>query len=169
MARTLHEMAVRLQEYIVDQLNNSFGATRTNIQRYNNLKLKMEVRDYPHIIITIGISKVTYNLDNGNRVEGGLGIDEKYVKRWMSSNTVMTELKAIYASFEEKFKEARAVLGKKLTEQEKEQEGVAHEINFKKLEAQNKQKKERAFFTNKKNETPTQNETSDNKNNENKQ
>lgn len=56
--KTLHEMAVKLQESIIAQQEDAHNSTTLNVTKYNNLKLKMSTKyTYPHVIITIGIPK----------------------------------------------------------------------------------------------------------------
>ncbi len=106
MANTLHEMAVKLQESIIRQQEDSHNSGSLNVAKYNNLKLSMqqEIR-YPHIVVRIGISEAIYNLNDGSRTDGSLGPDERYVRRWLASNIVLNDLVDIYKTLEEGAKE----------------------------------------------------------------
>ncbi len=95
--KTLHELAVKLQESIIKQQDDAHNSTTLNVTKYNNLKLKMDSRyAYPHVIVTIGISEAVFNIADGTKTDGGLGPDEKYVKKWLGSSTVIADLKEIY-------------------------------------------------------------------------
>ncbi len=97
--KTLHEMAVKLQESIIAQQEDAHNSTTLNVTKYNNLKLKMSTKyTYPHVIITIGISEAIFNIADGTKTDGGLGPDEKYVKKWLGTSTVVADLKEIYIS-----------------------------------------------------------------------
>lgn len=97
--KTLHEMAVKLQESIIAQQEDAHNSTTLNVTKYNNLKLKMSTKyTYPHVIITIGISEAIFNIADGTKTDGGLGPDEKYVKKWLGTSTVIADLKEIYIS-----------------------------------------------------------------------
>lgn len=94
---TLHELATKLQESIIKQQENAHDSTNLNVSKYNNLKLKMNSSlHYPHVIVIIGISEATYNIKEGTKTDGGLGPDEKYVRKWLSNSLIMAELKEIY-------------------------------------------------------------------------
>ena len=102
---TLHEMAIKLQDYIVEQQEDAHNVSSLNINRYNNMKLIMDGKlGYPHVIVRIGISEVTYNLRDLIKIDGGLGSDEKYVRQWIGKSTIKYELNEIYTSFEKKEK-----------------------------------------------------------------
>ena len=102
MVSTLNEMANKLQSFIIDIQSDAHNSTAANLNvaKYNNLKLSMdETIRYPHISIRIGISGATFSLKDGVRMEGGLGSDEKYVRKWLGHNTVSQELTEIYDDF----------------------------------------------------------------------
>lgn len=107
MVSTLNEMANKLQAFIIDIQSDAHNSTAANlnVSKYNNLKLSMdETIRYPHIIIRIGISGATFSLKDGVRMEGGLGSDEKYVRKWLGHNTVSSDLTDIYNDFMDNLK-----------------------------------------------------------------
>lgn len=99
---TLHEMAMKLQESIIQQQGDAHNSASLNVHRYNNLKLKMlNTINYPHVVVSIGISEAVYNIKDCTKVEGGLGLDEKYVRKWLGKSSVMENLQQIYDSINE--------------------------------------------------------------------
>ena len=97
--KTLHEMAVKLQEYIIKSQEDAHNSTNMNVTKYNNLKLKMDSKiHYPHVIVCIGISEVVFNIAEGTKTDGGLGPDEKYVRKWLGNSTVLSDLKELYVA-----------------------------------------------------------------------
>lgn len=100
--KTLHELAIKLQESIIAQQEDAHNSVTLNITKYNNLKLKMDsTHAYPHVIIIIGISEAVFNIQDNTKTDGGLGPDEKYVKKWLGSSTVINDLKEIYIQMSE--------------------------------------------------------------------
>ena len=92
--KTLHELATKLQKYIIQSQEDAHNQTNLNVTKYNNLKLRMETRiHYPNVIVCIGISEATFNIADGTKTDGGLGPDEKYVRKWLGSSTVIADLK----------------------------------------------------------------------------
>lgn len=98
MAATLNELAVKLQSYIINsQLNDKRNKRGVSKSRYNNLKLSVNTRlQYPNIVVTIGISEATYNIDEGTKTEGSLGPDEAYVYKWICNPYIEPALQEIY-------------------------------------------------------------------------
>lgn len=130
--KTLHELAIKLQESIIKQQEDSHNSANLNVTKYNNLKIKMDTRySYPHAIICIVISEAVFNIAEGTKTDGGLGPDEKYVRKWIANSTVISDLKEIWISLGELVK---------AEEQDKaiSQEGEADEV---KREAPKKKKK----------------------------
>ena len=97
MGNTLHELANKLQESLIKQQENAHDSASLNPTKYNNLKLKMDstIR-FPHVIITIGISEAVFNIEENIKTDGGLGPDERYVKKWLSNASVIYDLKELY-------------------------------------------------------------------------
>ncbi len=93
---TLNELANKLQTYIIEQQVDPHNVRQLNIHKYNNLKLKIAQLSYPNVVICIGISEATYNLEDGTKVDGGLGQDERYVLKWLRRGPVIDNLKHLY-------------------------------------------------------------------------
>lgn len=84
--KTLHELATKLQQYIIKSQQDAHNSTNMNITKYNNLKLRMETKlHYPNVIISIGISEATFNIKEGTKTDGSLGPDERYVKNGLEA------------------------------------------------------------------------------------
>ena len=100
---SLHEMAIKLQEFIMEQQRGGgYRSSGYNPHKYNNMKLRMDSNiDYPHVIISIGISEAIYNVKDVTKIDGGLGSDEKYVRKWLSKVGTMENLVEIYKSLTE--------------------------------------------------------------------
>lgn len=103
--KTLHELATKLQKYIIQSQEDAHNQTNLNVTKYNNLKLRMETRiHYPNVIVSIGISEATFNIADGTKTDGGLGPDEKYVRKWLGSSTVIADLKEIFIAMSDLIK-----------------------------------------------------------------
>ncbi|MDY6310192.1 MAG: hypothetical protein SPL73_06090 [Cyanobacteriota bacterium] len=100
MVMSLSEMANKLRTFIIDSQNDAHSSQNMNMTKYNNVKLSMdESKNYPHITIGIGISEATYNIKDIVRTEGGLGSDERYVRKWLGNFTISYDLNEIYKNF----------------------------------------------------------------------
>lgn len=103
--KTLHELASKLQTYIIKSQEDAHNQTNLNVTKYNNLKLRMETRlHYPNVIVCIGISEATFNIADGTKTDGGLGPDEKYVRKWLGSSNIIADLKEIWIAMSDLIK-----------------------------------------------------------------
>ena len=129
---TLNELANKLQAFIIEQQVDPHNLRQLSVHRYNNLKLKIAQLSYPNIIVCIGISETTYNLEDGSKVDGGLGQDERYVRKWLGRNSILKELKELYYQLTD-----LVSLEEEVLMEEEELEGTADEakevdVKFKK-------------------------------------
>lgn len=94
---TLNELAIKLQSYIINSQMDNRNRRTLNKNRYNNLKLKVDTSlQYPNVVVAIGISEATYNVEAGTKTDGSLGPDEVYVYKWISNPYIGPLLKEIY-------------------------------------------------------------------------
>jgi hypothetical protein len=87
-----------LKEFLTECQSDSYNYRNANLYKYNNLKIYMEPRRnrMPHFIVRIGISESMYDLETGERISGGLGVDERYVRRWIERNLPKMNLPLVW-------------------------------------------------------------------------
>ena len=96
MGKTFNELAQDLRDYIVDKHSNYKGLKHMSLQRYNNLTVSMNSKRYgqPHVIIRVGISEAAFSFPYVNKIDGGLGMDERFVMQWIGMDTTIVSLDA---------------------------------------------------------------------------
>lgn len=94
MSAEFHNLEVSLKEFLTDVQNDSYNSKNINFYKYNNLKIYMDRKKLknPHFIIRVGISESIYDLETCERLQGGLGTDERYIHRWYEKPGVKAEL-----------------------------------------------------------------------------
>lgn len=94
MGKTFNELALDLKDFIIEKHANYRGLKHMSLQRYNNLTVSMNSRRYgtPHVIIRVGISEAAFSFPYVNKIDGGLGMDERYVMLWVSNDVVQQSL-----------------------------------------------------------------------------
>lgn len=94
MAKSFNDLALDLKDYIVDKHANYRGLKHMSLQRYNNLALSMNSRRFgnPHVIVKVGISEAVFSIPYVNKIDGGLGMDERYVMQWIGTDVVLQTL-----------------------------------------------------------------------------
>lgn len=94
MSKTLNELAGELKAYIIELQSDAHNKGNLRPERYNNLKLQMNLaaNSNPHVQVVIGMSSAEFSLKTGDKTEGGLGPDERYVLRWIERPTSLPAL-----------------------------------------------------------------------------
>jgi hypothetical protein len=94
MSEEFHRLEESLKEFLTGEQSDSYNARNVNSYKYNNLKIYMEPNQNktPHFIIRIGISEAMYDIAHGDKLSGGLGSDEKLVRRWVDKTFVKSDL-----------------------------------------------------------------------------
>lgn len=85
-----------LTEFLINALADKYGDAKSYAYRYNNLKVYMDPKrcDQAHFYVCIGISEACFAIDDGKKLEGGLGNEDGYVKRWADRTNIHNELEA---------------------------------------------------------------------------
>jgi len=92
-----------LTEFLINIMADKYGDAKSYSYRYNNLKVYMEPKrqDMPHFYVSIGISEACFSIDDGKKLEGGLGNEDGYVKRWADRTNIHKELEAHWKMLKE--------------------------------------------------------------------
>ncbi len=103
--KTLHELATKLQTFIIKAQEDAHNQANLSVAKYNNLKLKIESKyHFPNVVVCIGISEAVFNIKEGTKVDGGLGPDEKHVRKWLGNSTTISDLNEIWLSMSDLIK-----------------------------------------------------------------
>ena len=94
MPKTLNEHADDLKRYIIELQSDAHNKGSVRVERYNNLKLTMEPNSNsnPHIVVDMSMSAAEFELKMGQKLNGGLGPDERYVFRWLNKSGTLPAL-----------------------------------------------------------------------------
>lgn len=97
MFAELHALEESLKSFLAESQTDSYNSPGANFYKYNNLKIYMDPKKskVPHFIIRIGISEAMYNMQ-GEKTSGGLGTDERFVRRWLDRNFSKMNLGSIW-------------------------------------------------------------------------
>lgn len=90
-------MEASLREFLTEANNDRYSSRNTSMYKYNNLKMYMDPKKNPtpHIIIRLGISEVIYDF-NWEKLSGGLGSDERYIKHWSERHKEQLKLETMW-------------------------------------------------------------------------
>ena len=107
MAKTLNELASDLKEAIKDAQSDAHNKSNMNAARYNNLKLTMDPQASanPEVVISLAMSEATFNIKTGEKVNGSLGPDERYVLKWLGKTNTLPALNECWLEISKKSNE----------------------------------------------------------------
>lgn len=92
MSNELHRLEESLKAFLSGGRNSRNNSSNTH--KYNNLKILIEPSKYntPNFIVRTGFSEAMYIIQTGEKVSGGLGSDERLVRRWIEGTFVKSDL-----------------------------------------------------------------------------
>lgn len=104
MAKTLNELASELKEAILDAQSDAHNKGNIKIARYNNLKLTMDSggTSSPQVVISLAMSEATFDLKTGEKINGSLGPDERYVLKWLGKTNTLPALNECWLNISKK-------------------------------------------------------------------
>lgn len=100
MSNEFHSLEESLKKFLMDPKNDPDGSPSANLYKYNNLKVYMSSSQSstPHFIIRIGISEAMFSIENNEKISGGLGKDERLIRRWLERTFIKNDLDSAWAS-----------------------------------------------------------------------
>lgn len=101
MADEFHNLEESLKSYLTEGAVDSYNKLSSGASyRYNNLKFYMEPSKSkaPHFIVRIGMSEAMFDIESINKISGGLGPDERNVRRWAERHASRDELSALWTA-----------------------------------------------------------------------
>lgn len=93
-ANSISKFDNSLTEFLINVMADKYGDAKSYAYRYNNLKVYMDPKKVaePHFYVSIGISEACFAIMDGKKMEGGLGTEDGYVKRWADRTNIKKEL-----------------------------------------------------------------------------
>ena len=103
---TFKDMEDSLKTFIMQEQSDAHNIKTFNAAKFNNLKIWMEPSKNvsPHVIIRISISEASFSLEGFNKINGGLGYEERLVLKWFGRYGIKEKLTELW-NFAEKNKE----------------------------------------------------------------
>lgn len=91
-----------LKAFMISEQQDAHNVKTMNTAKYNNIKLWMDVakNQTPHVFVRISISEAVFSLDGFNKLNGGLGYEERLVLKWFGRYGVKQKLMELWNSAE---------------------------------------------------------------------
>lgn len=105
---TFKDMEDSLKAFVLQEQSDAHNIKTVNTAKYNNIKIWMDPakNQTPHVIIRISISEAIFTLEGFNKLNGGLGYEERLVLKWFGRFGIKEKLTELW-NFAEKNKEDR--------------------------------------------------------------
>lgn len=105
---TFKDMEDSLKSFLTQEQSDAHNIKTVNTAKYNNIKISMAPAksQIPHVIVRISISEAIFSIDGFNKINGGLGYEERLVLKWFGRYGVKEKLMELW-NFAEKNKEDR--------------------------------------------------------------
>ncbi len=102
MSKTLKELGDELKEMMIELQMDAHNKTNFRPERYNNLTLQMNLayNPEPHVIVKMSMSSAEFDLKTFEKLNGGLGQDDKYIIRWFNKPNTIDALMACWRNAE---------------------------------------------------------------------
>ncbi len=99
---TVKDIEDNLKAFIVQEQSDAHNRGSVNSAKYNNLKISMNPNKnpMPDVTIRITISEATYSLNGFNKINGGLGYEERLIVKWFGRYGVKEKLMELWGSAE---------------------------------------------------------------------
>lgn len=99
MSEDLKIFSSNLKEYLMNVNADAHNTAKSNMFKYNNLKVWMEPKRYktPHFWVSFNISAACFQLEPVEVISGGMGAEERYVKIWANRPNIRAELQKTWA------------------------------------------------------------------------
>ena len=105
---TFKDLEANLKSFILQEQSDAHNVKSVNTAKYNNIKIFMDPakNQTPHVVIRISISKAIFTINGFNKLNGGLGYEERLVQKWFGRYGIKEKLIELW-NFAEKNKEDR--------------------------------------------------------------
>lgn len=96
------EMEDSFKYFIIQEQSDAHNIRSINFAKYNNIKLWMEPAKYlqPHFCIRISISEAVFSINDGSKINGGLGYEERFIYKWFSRMGIKEKLIELWQNTE---------------------------------------------------------------------
>ncbi len=120
---SISRLEYSLAEFLIDYQASHFADIRTFAYKYNNLKIFMSPLQVskPHFFVRFGISEACFSIETGNKLDGGLGPEDRMVQKWANRINVHRELETYWKELSHRSKIKLGDAGKKKSERDGDQ------------------------------------------------
>lgn len=97
---TFKDLEDNFRNFVISEQSDAHNIRTTNIAKYNNLKIWIDLSKYqqPHFFIRISISEAAFSINDCLKLRGGLGYEERFVYKWYGRIGIKDKLKDLWVT-----------------------------------------------------------------------
>ncbi len=91
---SFRDLENNLKTYLIDSQSDAHNVRTMATSRYNNISISMDPKKIksPHFTIKMGMSEATFDLSSCEKINGGLGFEERFIRRWYDRSGIKQKL-----------------------------------------------------------------------------
>lgn len=95
---TFKDLEDNFKSFLIQEQSDAHNVRNININKYNNIKIWMDLNKYkqPHFYIRISISEAVFSLADCSKLNGGLGYEERFVIKWFGRMGIKDKLRDMW-------------------------------------------------------------------------
>lgn len=97
---TFKDLEDSLKKFMIEEQADAHNVRNMNVTKYNNLKIWMDIDKYqqPHFFVRISISEAVFTITDCQKLNGGLGFEERLVIKWFGRMGIRDKLRELWNS-----------------------------------------------------------------------
>lgn len=97
---TFKDLEDSLKKFMIEEQADAHNVRNMNVTKYNNLKIWMDIDKYqqPHFFVRISISEAVFTINDCQKLNGGLGFEERLVIKWFGRMGIRDKLRELWNS-----------------------------------------------------------------------
>ena len=99
---TFKDLEDSFKSFLLQEQSDAHNARNTNIAKYNNIKIWMDLTKYtqPHFFVRISISEAVFSAADCTKINGGLGYEERFIIKWFGRMGIKEKINELWGSAE---------------------------------------------------------------------
>ena len=99
---TFKDLEDSLKKFLIEEQTDAHTVRNMNVNKYNNLRIWMDPSKYqqPHFFVRISISEAIFMIADCQKINGGLGYEERIVLKWFGRMGIKDKLRELWSSTE---------------------------------------------------------------------
>lgn len=95
---SFNDLEESLKKFMIEEQSDAHHNKSLNLAKYNNICIYMDDNRFqqPHFIVRISISEATFLLNGCQKINGGLGFEERFVTKWFGRMGIKDKLQELW-------------------------------------------------------------------------